>query len=120
MPVPLNQRYPTFFVTTVSTRAFSWPYESPSSVALALFAAAGSDILIRRTVSYSSMRRRMSSPSLTNSIGYGCSMMYGMPFGAQFFVGSSAIGSNAACVARALGVNGRLLPQKAGGLVVFV
>src|SRR5512134_2309809 len=119
MPVPLNQRYPTLLVVTVSVRAFNWPYESPSRVALALLAAAP-DILICRTVSYSSMRRRMSSPSLTSSIGYGCSMMYGMPFGAQFIVGSSVSGLNAARVALAAGVKGRLLPQNAGGLVTFV
>src|SRR6185503_1481791 len=108
-----------FVVVTTSAFPSHRPLESPRIVAAVLLGRAA-DILMRRTVSYSSRRSRMSSPSLTSSIGYGCSMTYGIPFGAQFAVGSSAIGSNAARVAAALGVSGKLLPQNAGGLVALV
>ena len=45
----------------------------------------------------------------TNSIGYGASMIVGMPFGTQFAVGLSVLRSNAASCARAAGVSGYAL-----------
>ena len=59
-----------------------------------------------------------SSPDSTSSIGYGCSMTYGMPFGAQFIVGSSVRGLKAARVAIALGVNTLIGEKKRVGLFV--
>src|SRR5215510_8662041 len=51
-----------------------------------------------RTVSYSSMRRRIVSPFLTNSIGYGCSMIVGMPLGSHPGATVSVMGFQAARV----------------------
>ena len=48
-----------------------------------------------------------------NSIGYGASMIVGMPFGTQFAVGLSVARLNAASCCRAAGVSGYVLTSTA-------
>ena len=50
-------------------------------------AALAGESSILRTVSYSSILSSTASPASTISSGYGCSMMNGIPFGVQPFVG---------------------------------
>ena len=82
-------------VVTTSVSPSHRPCEVPSSV-LGRWPPGAPFMSIVRTVSYSSSRSRMVSPLRTNSSGYGCSMIVGIPFGRQPGATLSVSGLNAA------------------------
>ena len=108
--MPTLSKWPQldFVVVTTSVAPSNRPTEWPSKLGAAVAAAAtpAPRRCTTRRVSYSSIKSSIVSPRSTISIGYGCSMIVGMPFGAQFTVGSSVAKSNASSAVRAAGVSG--------------
>src|SRR5262249_1880488 len=106
--IPLGSKYGQSMrlVVTTSVSPSQWPLDRPSNVFGNASTFDVAFMLIVRTVSYSSRRSRIVSPLFTNSIGYGSSMIVGMPFGRQPGATLSVRGLNAARAFFAASVNG--------------